>query len=183
MDLDACGVQRDGFDPDTHDLRTLQLLEHAIQDASFGPAIHARVNRVPVAEAFGQSAPLATMFGHIEDRIDHLQIAQADVATLPGQAVFNGSELFGRDLHVGDFLAQSSPSPLVLTRPSLVSQSMRFAPCAWGRGYVAQRAEVEPVRPASSVADERPWEPFLGLYSDGPGWPNKTWHSQGWAHS
>ena len=119
MDLDACGVQRDGFDPDTHDLRTLQLLEHAIQDASFGPAIHARVNRVPVAEAFGQSAPLATMFGHIEDRIDHLQIAQADVATLPGQAVFNGSELFGRDLHVGDFLAQSSPSPLVLTRPSL----------------------------------------------------------------
>ena len=70
MDLDACGVQRDGFDPDTHDLRTLQLLEHAIQDASFGPAIHARVNRVPVAEAFGQSAPLATMFGHIEDRID-----------------------------------------------------------------------------------------------------------------
>ena len=118
MDLDACGVQRDGFDPDTHDLRTLQLLEHAIQDASFGPAIHARVNRVPVAEAFGQSAPLATMFGHIKDRIDHLQIAQADVATLPGQAVFNGSELFGRDLHVGDFLAQSSPSPLVLTRPS-----------------------------------------------------------------
>ena len=118
MDLDACGVQRDGFDPDTHDLRTLQLLEHAIQDASFGPAIHARVNRVPVAEAFGQSAPLATMFGHIEDRIDHLQIAQADVATLPGQAVFNGSELFGRDLHVGDFLAQSSPSPLVLTRPN-----------------------------------------------------------------
>nr|AAC18421.1 P38K [Pseudomonas putida] len=90
-----------------------------IQDASFGPAIHARVNRVPVAEAFGQSAPLATMFGHIEDRIDHLQIAQADVATLPGQAVFNGSELFGRDLHVGDFLAQSSPSPLVLTRPSV----------------------------------------------------------------
>ena len=117
MDLDACGVQRDGFDPDTHDLRTLQLLEHAIQDASFGPAIHARVNRVPVAEAFGQSAPLATMFGHIKDRIDHLQIAQADVATLPGQAVFDGSELFGRDLHVGDFLAQSSPSPLVLTRP------------------------------------------------------------------
>ena len=123
MDLDACGVQRDGFDPDTHDLRTLQLLEHAIQDASFGPAIHARVNRVPVAEAFGQSAPLATMFGHIEDRIDHLQIAQADVATLPGQAVFNGGELFGRDLHVGDFLAQSSPSPLVLTRPRFPSDA------------------------------------------------------------
>ncbi len=119
MDLDACGVQRDSFDPDTHDLCTLQLLKHAIQDAGFGPAIHARVNRVPVAEAFGQSAPLTAMFGHIKDRIDHLQIAQADVATLPGQAVFNGGELFRRDLHVGDFLAQSSRLPLVLTRPRL----------------------------------------------------------------
>ncbi len=118
MDLDACGVQRDGFDPDTHDLRTLQLLEHAIQDASFGPAIHARVNRVPVAEAFGQSAPLATMFGHIEDRIDHLQIAQADVATLPGQAVFNGSELLGCDLHAPKYPPQWTQSLLVLTRPS-----------------------------------------------------------------
>ena len=142
MDLDACGVQRDGFDPDTHDLRTLQLLEHAIQDASFGPAIHARVNRVPVAEAFGQSAPLATMFGHIEDRIDHLQIAQADVATLPGQAVFNGSELFGRDLHVGDFLAQSSPSPLVLTRPNFDKALF------W---YFAAQASGAPEAPGSGV--------------------------------
>ena len=87
MDLDACGVQRDRFDPDTHDLCTLQLLEHAIHDAGFRPAIHARVNRVPVAEAFGQSAPLAAMFGHIKDRIDHLQIAQTDVATLPSLTV------------------------------------------------------------------------------------------------
>jgi hypothetical protein len=39
------------------------------------------------------------MLGHIEDRIDHLQVAQADVATLLGQAVLDGSELFGRDLH------------------------------------------------------------------------------------
>ena len=125
MDLDACGVQRDSFDPDTHDLCTLQLLKHAIQDAGFGPAIHARVNRVPVAEAFGQSAPLTAMFGHIKNRIDHLQIAQADVATLPGQAVFNGGELFRRDLHVGDFLAQSSRLPLVLTRPK--------GPACWSR--------------------------------------------------
>jgi hypothetical protein len=27
------------------------------------------------------------MFGYIKDRIDHLQVAQADVATLPVQAV------------------------------------------------------------------------------------------------
>jgi hypothetical protein len=36
-----------------------------------------------------------------------LQITQADVATLPGQAVLNGGELFGRDLHVRDCPVQS----------------------------------------------------------------------------
>ena len=117
MDLDAGGVQRDRFDLDAHDLRALQLLEHAIQDAGFGPAVHARVNRVPVAKALGQSAPLAAILGHIEDRIDHLQVTQADVATLLGQAVLNGGELCGCDLHARDCLAQTTRSLLVLTRP------------------------------------------------------------------
>lgn len=175
MDLDACGVQRDGFDPDTHDLRTLQLLEHAIQDASFGPAIHARVNRVPVAEAFGQSAPLATMFGHIEDRIDHLQIAQADVATLPGQAVFNGSELFGRDLHVGDFLAQSSPSPLVLTRPSVRGYRTGENPTRWQGFDQHATRPIQTNYPGAShatIPTHRRWRAFgqrfrrLGLPSE-----------------
>lgn len=95
MDLDACGVQRDRLDPDAHHLRSLQFLEHAIKDACLGPAVHAGVDRVPIAEPLGKSAPLAAMLSHIEDRIDHLQIAQADVAALLGQAVFNRGELFG----------------------------------------------------------------------------------------
>ena len=107
MDLDARGVERDRFDLDAHDLRTLQLLEHAIKYTGLGPAVHARIDGVPVAKPLGQSAPLAAMLGHIEDRIYHLQVAQADVATLPGQAVLNGCELFGCDLHVEDCLAES----------------------------------------------------------------------------
>ena len=51
-------------------------------------------------------------------RIDHLQVAQADVATLPGQAVLNGGELLGRDFHACDCPAQSRRSQLVLTRPN-----------------------------------------------------------------
>ena len=82
MDLGARGVQRDRFDLDAHDLRSLQLLEHTIKYTGLGPAVHAGVDGVPVAEPFGQSAPLAAMLGYIEDRIDHLQITQADVATL-----------------------------------------------------------------------------------------------------
>lgn len=99
MNLDTRGVQRDGLDLDSHDLCTLQFLEHAIENASLGPAVHARVDRVPVAEALGQPAPLAAMLGHVQDRVDHLQVVQADVATLLGQAVLDGSELLGRDFH------------------------------------------------------------------------------------
>jgi len=122
MDLDTGGVQRDRFDLDAHDLCALQLLEHAIQDAGFGPTVHACVNRVPVAEPFGQSAPLAAVLGHIEDRIDHLQITQADVATLPGQAVLNGGELLGCDFHASEYPLQGTQSLLVLARPSTWSK-------------------------------------------------------------
>ena len=69
------------------------------QDTGLGPAVHARVDRVPVAEPFGQSAPLAAMLGHIEDGVDYLQVAQADIAALLGQTVLDGGELLGCDLH------------------------------------------------------------------------------------
>ena len=72
MNLDACGVQRNCFDLDADYLCALQFLEHAIQDASFGPAIHSRVDGVPVAKPLGQTSPLAAMLSHKKDRIDHL---------------------------------------------------------------------------------------------------------------
>ena len=125
MDLDARGVERDRFDLDAHDLRSLQLLEHAIKYTGLGPAVHARVDGVPVAKPLGQSAPLAAMLGHIEDRIDHLQVAQADVATLPGQTVLNRGELLGCDLHASKYPSQSMKSQLVLTRPSQFSAPLQ----------------------------------------------------------
>jgi len=118
VDLDAGGVQRDRLDLDAHDLGPLQFLEHAIEYTGLGPAVHARVDRVPVAEPFGQSTPLAAMLGHVEDGVDYLQVAQADIATLLGQTVLDGGELLGCDLHARDCPAQSQKSPLVLTRPS-----------------------------------------------------------------
>jgi len=99
MNLDDGRVQRDGFDADAHHLRPLQLLEHPIEHAQLGPAVHARVDRVPVAEALGQAAPLAAVLGHVEDGIEHVQVAHADVASLPRQAVLDDGELFCGDLH------------------------------------------------------------------------------------
>ena len=124
MDLDAGGVQRDRLDLDAHDLGPLQFLEHAIEYTGLGPAVHARVDRVPVAEPFGQSTPLAAMLGHIEDGVDYLQVAQADIAALLGQTVLDGGELLGCDLHARDCPAQSQKSPLVLTRPNSRSFTM-----------------------------------------------------------
>ena len=38
------------------------------------------LDRVPVAEALGQTPPLAAVLGHVKDRIEHVQVAHADVA-------------------------------------------------------------------------------------------------------
>src|ERR1700733_4241600 len=98
MHLDAGAVQRDGLDPDANDLSTLQLLEHPVEYASLGPAVHARVDGVPIAEPLWQSAPLAAVLGDVQDGIQHTQIRQADVASLQWQAVLYLGELGWRDL-------------------------------------------------------------------------------------
>ncbi len=99
MDLDTGGVERNCFDFDAYKLCALQLFKHTIHDTCFGPAVHARVYGVPVTKALGQPTPFAAMLGHIEDCIDDLEVTQADVATLPRQAMLNGGELFRCDFH------------------------------------------------------------------------------------
>ena len=95
-------VQRPGFDLETDNLRMLQLREDSIQDATFGPAIHAGVDRVPVAEACGQAAPFAALLGHVQDRVQHSQSGQAHVATLGWQTMLDQAVL-----RVGDFPTRS----------------------------------------------------------------------------
>ena len=53
MHFDRRTVQGYRFDLDPHDLIVLQLREYAIQHAVLGPAIHAGVDGVPVAESLG----------------------------------------------------------------------------------------------------------------------------------
>ena len=79
----------------------LQLREDPIQDAAFGPAIHAGVDGVPVAEACGQAAPFAALLGHGQDRVQYAQIGQAHVATLGWQTMLDQAVL-----HFGDFHAR-----------------------------------------------------------------------------
>ena len=104
MHFDDGAVQANRLDLDAHDLSMLQLLEYAIEHPILGPAIHARVDGVPIAESLGQSAPLATVLGHVQDRIDYAQIRMADVAALLGQAVLDLAVL-----RFGDFHRRSMP--------------------------------------------------------------------------
>jgi hypothetical protein len=82
MNLDQGAVQRYRLDPDANNLRLLQFLKHPVQHTAFAPAVHARVYRVPITKALGQAAPLATLFSHVQNSIQYVQIVQADIATL-----------------------------------------------------------------------------------------------------
>ena len=100
MHLYRSRIQADGFDFDAHHLFPLQLLEHFVQHTALGPAVHAYVNRVPVAEALRQPAPLAAVFGHIQDRVQHRQVVQAHIAALYRQAILDACVLLLSDLHL-----------------------------------------------------------------------------------
>lgn len=118
MHLDAGAVQRHRFDLDAHHLRLLQFLEHAIHDARLRPAIHPRVDGVPVAEPLGQTAPLAAVLCDVQDCIQHIQVGEADVAPLRGQTMLDLGELRWRDFHAWIFSQPARQSQIVLTRPS-----------------------------------------------------------------
>ena len=89
MDFDASIVQRNSFNTDTDDLLMLELPKNMAQDTTLCPAIHAGIDGMPVAEAFGQPSPLAAMLGNVKNGIENLQVGMADVATLTRQAVFD----------------------------------------------------------------------------------------------
>ena len=99
MGFDGRRIQAHSLDADAHDLLALQLLEDAIQRATLGPAVHPGVNGVPISEAFGQSAPLATLLNDIKQGIQQLQVVQLHIAALAGKTGGNTLVLRFGDLH------------------------------------------------------------------------------------
>src|SRR5882762_4334798 len=99
MHLYDRAIQRDCLDPDTNDLGTLQFGKYAIQHAAFGPTVHPRIDRVPPTKALGQTTPLATMLSNIKNRIQHLKVRHADVATLTRQTMFDLLKLGFGEFH------------------------------------------------------------------------------------
>src|SRR5664279_163182 len=112
-------VQLHGFDPDTHDLLPLQLFKDAVQCAILRPAVHAGIDGVPIAEALGQPTPLASLLGHIKNRVPHRQVRHADIATLTRQTGLYAKVLRLCDLHKNRITRKYR---LVLTRPRDVAR-------------------------------------------------------------
>ena len=86
----------------------LQLREDSIQHTAFGPAIHAGIDRVPVAKTCGLAAPFTAPLGHVQDRVQHSQIGQTYVAALGWQTVLDQAVV-----RFGDFHARSRTNRMI----------------------------------------------------------------------
>ena len=126
MHLDGGRVQCYGLDLDAYDLLPLQPFKDALQHAVLGPAVHARVEGVPVAKTLGQSAPLAPLLGHLQQRVEHLQVGKSAMASLARKARFDTKILC---LGVFPIPKHTTISSLVLTRPRPLV--VRGFYCAW----------------------------------------------------
>src|SRR5437868_3310406 len=109
MILNDGAVQRDGFDLDMDNLRLLEPLEYAVHYAVLAPTIHSRVNSMRIPEMFGKVTQLAALFGHVQDVIQHIQIIQPDVATLPEQTIGDLLVLRLRNFHAPLITSLSLP--------------------------------------------------------------------------
>ena len=100
MHLDDRAIQSHRFDLDPHELVMLQFLEQAIQHAGLGPAVHACIDRAPIAELLGQAAPLAAILRDVQDCVEHLKVGERDIPTLYRQERLDPTELRRGDFHL-----------------------------------------------------------------------------------
>jgi len=99
MHFDGGAVQAHLFNPDGQDLLLLQPGKDAVQHPGLAPAVHPRVDRMPVAKMPRQPSPFATMLHHIEQSVEQLQIGHAHIAALPRQAISDALKLTLGNLH------------------------------------------------------------------------------------
>lgn len=99
MHFDGGAVQAHMLDPDGQDLLLLQPGKDPVQNTGLAPAVHPRIDGMPVAQTLGQATPFATMLDHIKQRIEQLQIRHAHIAPLSRQAISNSLILTLCDFH------------------------------------------------------------------------------------
>ena len=99
MNLNNRAVQTHRFNLDADELLALQLSEQPIEHSSLGPAVHARVDRMPIAESLRQRAPLAAGLGHVKDGVNHVEVLVRDIPALTRQVLLDASKLCSVNFH------------------------------------------------------------------------------------
>ena len=82
MNLDRRAVKAYYLYIDLDDSFCLQCGKHSAEHSVLAPSVHANVDRMPISIGFRQRPPFAAVFRDIQDRIDQLKIAHADVSAL-----------------------------------------------------------------------------------------------------
>ena len=82
MNLDRRAVKAYYLCIDLDDSFCLQCGKHSAAHSVLAPSVHANVDRMPISIGFRQRPPFAVVFRDIQDRIDQLKIAHADVSAL-----------------------------------------------------------------------------------------------------
>ena len=82
MNLDRRAVKAYYLYIDLDDSLRLKRCKHSAEHSVLAPPVHANVDRMPISIGFRQRPPFAAVFRDIQDRIDQLKIAHADVSAL-----------------------------------------------------------------------------------------------------
>lgn len=99
MNLDNRAIQTHRLDLDADELFTLQLSKESVEHTGLGPAVHARVDRMPIAESLRQRAPLAAGLGHVKDGVNHVEVLVRDIPALTRQVLLDASKLCSVNFH------------------------------------------------------------------------------------
>lgn len=99
MNLDRRAVKAYYLYIDLDDSLRLKRCKHSAEHSVLAPPVHANVDRMPISIGFRQRPPLAAVFCDIQDRIDQLKIAHADVSALSREILRYLLVLFLCNLH------------------------------------------------------------------------------------
>ena len=99
MNLDRRAVKTYHLYIDLDDSLRLKRGKHSAEHSVLAPSVHANIDRMPISIDFRQRPPLAAVFRDIQDRIDQLKIAHADVSALSRKILRYLLVLFLCNLH------------------------------------------------------------------------------------
>ena len=99
MNLDRRAVKAYYLYIDLDDSFCLQCGKHSAEHSVLAPSVHANVDCMPISIGFRQCPPLAAVFRDIQNRIDQLKIAHADVSALSREMFRYLFVLLLRNLH------------------------------------------------------------------------------------